>query len=264
MKVRVLGCHGSDQVVREPEGTRTCCTCAFLINDTLLLEAGTIGVKLELAEQRRIGTVLLTHAHFDHIQGLPTLADNVAGEDTAPIRLVGLAETLEALRDHIFNDTLYPNFFSLPTSAAPVFTPHTVQVCRPFDCDGVRAIGIPVNHTVPALGYLLSDTAGTLLYSGDTHDTEDLWRRAAGVASLKAVFVETSYPDGMAALARRSKHLTPSSLAQQLRKLDRPDVPVYLYHVKPRYRDRIREEVARLGLAQRVSFVEEDQVIQLT
>lgn len=264
MKVRVLGCHGSDQVVRESGGVRGCCTCGFLVNESLLLEAGTIGRKLDLDEQRRIRVVLLTHSHFDHIQGLPTLADNLVGHDSAPVLLVGLPETLRGLRDHVFNETMYPDFFCLPDPARPVFRAETLVPGHAWPCEGFNVLGVSVNHTVPAVGYLLSDPTGTLLYSGDTHDTDELWQRAATMPSLKAVFVETSYPDAMADLARASKHLTPSLLGAQLRKLGRPDVAVYVYHVKPRFRDRIRAEVAQLELGQRITFLEEDQVVHLT
>jgi cAMP phosphodiesterase len=229
----------------------------------LLLEAGTVGGKLELHEQRRIRAILLTHAHFDHVQGLPTMADNLIGNPPTSVRVVALRQTLRSLTEHIFNNSIYPDFFSLPDPAIPVFLAEPFETNNQLEVEGLQVVGIPVNHTVPAVGYLISDATTTLLYSGDTHDTDELWLRAASIPTLKAAFIETSYPDSLSDLAKKSKHLTPSLLVQQLRKLGRPDVPVYVYHVKPRYREQIRTEVERLGLHQQVMFIEEDHVFHL-
>ncbi len=264
MKIRVLGCHGSDQVLRDGGQFRSCCTCGFLVDDVLLLDAGTVGRKLDLDEQRRIRTVLLTHAHFDHIQGLPTLADNLAGSNAAAVELIAPADTLSALQTHIFNDRIYPNFFRLPTTEYPVFRGAAVSSGQRVERDGLAVRAVPVTHTVPAVGYLLSDATATLLYSGDTYDTDELWQVAAATPTLKAVFVETSYPDSMSGLAQTSRHLTPSLLGQQLRKLGRAEVPVYLYHVKPRFREEIRREVAALRVPHRIAFLEEDQILHLS
>ena len=76
MNVRVLGCHGSGQLVPGENGPVQCGTCGFLLNDQLLVDAGTIGSRLYLEEQRRIRVVVLTHLHFDHIRELPTLAES--------------------------------------------------------------------------------------------------------------------------------------------------------------------------------------------
>ena len=121
---------------------------------------------------------------------------------------------------------------------------------------------IAVNHTVPTVGYLVSDGQATFLYSGDTFETEELWHVASSIPSLKAAFIETSYPDEMGDLAARSKHLTPSLLAKEVQKLNRDDVPIYVYHMKPRYRGRIISQLQQLGLPQ-IRVLEEGQEIVL-
>ena len=95
MNVRVLGCHGSGQLVPGANGPIQCGTCGFLVNDQLLVDAGTIGSRLFLEEQRRIRVVLLTHLHFDHIRELPTLADNLVGEIDEPVgEALGISDGL--------------------------------------------------------------------------------------------------------------------------------------------------------------------------
>jgi hypothetical protein len=68
---------------------------------------------------------------------------------------------------------------------------------------------------------------------------------AARIRDLKAVFLEVSFSDSQAEIARASQHLTPSLAAAEVAKA--PDgVPVYLYHMKPPSLSRIRREVAAL------------------
>ena len=100
------------------------------------------------------------------------------------------------------------------------------------------------------------------LFSGDTGDTEQLWEVAARLPRLSAAFIETSFPDDMLDLARVSKHLTPALMAKQLKKLGRPDVPVYVYHMKPKFESRIREELQRLDFPC-LSILEEGQELVL-
>ncbi|MDQ6735324.1 MAG: MBL fold metallo-hydrolase [Nitrospirota bacterium] len=114
MKIRVLGCHGSEQFGGEKTGRQQCRTCGFLINDTVMVDAGTIGAALTLDEQRAIRHILLSHLHFDHIQRLPTFGDNLSEHAGQPVSLISIAEVLDGLQAHIFNDTVYPNSFKLP------------------------------------------------------------------------------------------------------------------------------------------------------
>ncbi len=248
MKIRILGSHGSDQVLENAGTACPCRPCAFLINDHVLLDAGTVGSRLTLPEQRLITHILLSHAHFDHIKELPTLADNLAGESIPPLVVAGIPDTLEALRTHVFNSTIYPDFFRIPNTTRPVLTPHALQPRQEWMVAGLRILPIEVNHSVPTVGYLISDEHSTILYSGDTYQTEELWEVAAGLPGLSAAFIECSYPNHEDQLARQAKHLTPHLLEKELRKIRRPDLPVYAYHLKPRFQSLIEEELRALRL----------------
>ena len=89
MKIKVLGCHGSDVLLSRDGATHSCNTCGFLLDDTILLDAGTVGSKLPLEAQVRIRNVFLSHLHFDHIKGLPTLADNLSEQGGPPVVVAG-------------------------------------------------------------------------------------------------------------------------------------------------------------------------------
>lgn len=260
MRIRVLGCHGSDQLRDEPSGPRQCRTCGFLINDTLMLDAGTIGAALRLVDQKRIRHILLSHLHFDHIQGLPTLADNLVDDAVEPVVLASIAQVVEGLRTHIFNDKVYPDFLKLPTPKQPVFTCRTLEAGQENEIAGLRVTPIPVNHLVPTVGFLIREGTSTLLYSGDTYTTDDIWKAAANEPGLKAAFIETSFPDEMGELASVSKHLTPALFVREFQKIGRPDLPVYVYHLKPRFREEIMRQLARHKI-RNLTVLEEGQEV---
>jgi glyoxylase-like metal-dependent hydrolase (beta-lactamase superfamily II) len=260
MRIRVLGCHGADCLVDATDRPVRQESCGFLIDDSVLLDAGTIGARLTLAEQRRIRFVLLSHLHFDHIKGLPTLADNLAEEFDAPVIVVATEPVLQGLMDHVFNDKVYPNFFKLPNREHPVLQAQVLEPGKPVTVGHLEVIPVPVNHAVPTVGYVVKDRSGALLYSGDTYVTEEIWHVGRTTPNLGAAFIESSFPDDQAELAQRSRHLTPSLFAKEFQKLGRPDLPVYAYHMKPAFRTQIEREISRLGI-ERVGFLEEGQII---
>lgn len=265
MKVRVLGCHGSDQLVERDGKARQCRTCGFLVNGTVMIDAGTIGAALRLEEQKQIRHILLSHLHFDHVQGLPTLADNLVEEETdaiEPVVLTSTASVLDGLRAHLFNGDVYPDFFSLPDPKHPIFACRTLEVGKESEMAGLHVRAIRVNHLVPTVGFLIRDGASSVLYSGDTHETEEIWRVAAKEPTLKAAFIETSFPNRLLALAKVSKHLTPALFAREFQKLGRPDLPVYIYHVKPRFRQEIIKELSQLKV-RHLTVLEEGQEVQV-
>ncbi len=262
MNVRVLGCHGSGQMVHGANGPIQCGTCGFLVNDQLLVDAGTIGSRLYLDEQRRIRVVLLTHLHFDHIRELPTLADNLVGGVDAPVVIAAIPEVLDGLRTHIFNGTVYPDFFRLPDPVRPVFVSHELRAGREDLFCGLGVTPIRVNHVVPTVGFLLREGTQTVLFSGDTYQTDRLWHVAKDATGLRAAFIESSFPNEMDELARLTKHLTPALLAEEFAKLAQPELPVYAYHLKPRFREQIRQELGQLGI-RHLTALEEGQTLVL-
>jgi hypothetical protein len=46
-------------------------------------------------------------------------------------------------------------------------------------------------------------------------------------------------------------------MEREFRKIGRPDLPVYAYHLKPRFRNLIEEELRRLPISQ-LTVLEED------
>lgn len=264
MIIRVLGCHGSELTIDDGDGrTRECRTCGFLVNETCMVDAGSVSAGLLEAEQGKISQVLLSHAHFDHIKGLPLLADNLVGRNPqGPVKVRSLPEVLEALRRHIFNDVVFPDFTRLPTPATAPLAYHPFDEEKTFTFDRLEVTAVRVNHIVPAIGFIIRDGDTALLYSGDTSETKRIWEVAAKEPRLKAAFIETSFPNDFHELAKVSGHLTPEMLAREFVQIGRPDMPLYIYHLKPSYRSVITSELKRLNLPN-LSVLEEGQVVRL-
>lgn len=263
MKIRVLGSHGSDLLVKGPTGSTICRSVGFLVNDELMVDAGTLASGLTLEEQQRVKHILLSHLHLDHIKDIPPLVDNLSGLVDHQVVVASLPSVVEGLQKHIFNDMVFPNFFNLQGPRHSILRAQSLESQKEVTVSGgVSVTPVPVNHTVETVGFVIRDDSAAWIYSGDTHLTEEIWRIAARTPNLKGVFIEVSFPDSMMDIAIQSKHLTPTLLAQEFRKIGKPDLPLYVYHMKPTVREVILQEIAQLDI-ERVTVLEEGQEIEL-
>ena len=215
----------------------------MLVDDDVLIDAGTGIGDLELADLDSIRHVFLTHAHLDHVAGLPMLADRLFDENLETTLTVhARAETIEAVRKHLFNDVIWPDFTRLPTAESPMLRWHA---CEPGDtirigCRDFRAVD--VRHTVPSLGYTVQNSGGVFAVSGDTRTNETLWPVLNDCDDLRVLVIEVSFPDEMAELALQSGHYTPQSLIDDLARL-RHEPDIWLTGMKPGEEDRIFRQV---------------------
>jgi ribonuclease BN (tRNA processing enzyme) len=238
MKLRILGSAGAEFPDFRPP--------AFLIDDHLLLDAGTIGSVLTEEEQSQIRHIFITHSHLDHIRAIPALADNIIIRNLRhTVSVYGIQDVIAALRNHLFNNIIWPDFTVIPEADNPVISFETIDTGVEYGVNGYCIRAIPVNHTVPAVGFLVKQGGATLLYSGDTGPTEELWRYANGIDVL---IVEVSFPNELETLALLTKHLTSSLLQRELEKITLLPKRILITHPKPQYVDIIREEVEALGL----------------
>lgn len=247
LQIRVLGCSGA--IAR---GERT---TAFLVDDDLLVDAGTGVGDLTLEEMARIDDVVLTHSHLDHVAALPLMVDAVAGLRRRPLRVHGLRATLQVLRAHIFNNLVWPDFSALPSSEAPLI--HFVE----FDVGQTLLLGrrvpklvevLPAVHTVPACGFAVrrADGRSHWVFSGDTERNKPFWRRLNQL-DVGALVIETAFSTSERQLAERSLHLSPPALLEELAHMaPTARYPVYITHTKPAAVADIRAEVEALVRAQ--------------
>lgn len=253
MKLRVLGAFGSEGVGQRP--------AAFLLNDRILLDAGTVGGALTVAEQLEVEHALISHAHLDHVAGLAFLTDTLACcSDRGSITVASTEPIVTALRTGIFNDLVWPDFTRIPDPGRPVVRYRTLAAGTAQRVGDLSVLAVAVNHSVPAVGYVIHDGARGLVYSGDTGPTEALWEVARSAGGIRAVVLECAFPDRRRDLAVLSGHMTPSMIRAELPKLP-PDVPVWIFHVKPQFHEETLEELARLD--GRVTVLEQDKTYEL-
>jgi len=239
MIFKVLGCYGG-----ELPGFR--CP-GFLVNGRLLLEAGTAAFALTLEEQLGLTAVCVSHVHLDHVKDLPFLVENRAGRGLRPLVVAATARIVACLQRDLFNGRLWPDFSRIPSRREPSLRYQALPEGRFSRVAGIGIKPVRVRHTVDATGYLLREPGASILYTGDTGPTPDVWKAAHRLRDLRAVIAECSFPSSMEALAVASGHLTPTLLERGLALLDRPEVPVHLCHMKPLYLTAIAGELARLS-----------------
>jgi len=220
----------------------------FVIDDTIAIDAGCLGLYGEPQDQARVTDVFLTHTHADHVATLPIFVENTYADRAQVVTVHGHAEALSSLRTDIFNDRIWPDFVTMRSQdQIPFMMLSELKAETTVTRNGLRITPVPVNHVVPTFGYIVEDANSAVVFGGDSGPTDRLWELAAGVENLRAVFIEVSFPDAMSELARVSAHLTPSLLAAEVAKLP-PGVEVIAVHIKPRYRDLTLAELAALDL----------------
>lgn len=238
MKFQVLGCWGNL--------TQTHRTTGFLLEDHVLLDAGTIVTALDAAAQKKISDVIITHVHMDHIKELPFFVSNRLAGLEGPIRIHGMARTLSFLKRFVFNGLVWPDFSILPKMSRPAIEYRPFRVGKKLRIGDLTFIPVSVNHTVPCAGLIITHRDKAVVHTSDTGPTQTIWRVARS-NKVHAVIAETSFPNRLADLANLTGHLTPMLLKYEMEKLAIPGIPVYVYHQKPDVKEQINSELMELG-----------------
>jgi len=224
-------------------------TTTLVVDGELALDAGGLGWFAPPAAQARVRFVLLTHAHIDHVAGLPVFIDNVYRLSAEPPTVLGTAETLAALQSHVFNDTLMPDFVELGRRMAPFFRTQVLTPGVPVTLGRYAATPHAVDHTVPTLAYTIDDGTGVIAVVTDTAPVPELVERLAATPQLRAVYLEASFPTRLADLAALTKHHTAADFLAVAERLAHAGVPVTPIHVKPRYAAEVLAELRAAGRA---------------
>jgi cAMP phosphodiesterase len=254
VKIKVLGSFGSEGVGQRPS--------AFLVDDRVLVDAGTVGGALSVAEQIEIQFAVISHAHLDHTAGLAFLTDTLAmvAADRR-VTACSIAPVIDALRTHAFNDALWPNFTNIPSAAQSVLGFRTLPEEAESRVGELWVTPILVEHTVPTTGFVIHDGETGFVFSGDTGPTKRIWQIAREMRGLKALIVETAFPNRLAALAKASGHLTPEMLGQEIVKMP-ADLPIWVYHIKPQLYQETAEELAKIDPS-RIHILEQGKTYTL-
>jgi len=253
MKIRVLGCYGA-----ELNGFKT---LSFLINESILLDAGAVSSTLNLREQAKITDILVSHSHLDHIKDIPFLAANLVGMKRHAINIISTEGILTYIKAHLLNDAIWPDFAMLPTPDAPMLKFHPIPTNQDIPLHDISIRAIRVNHLVDSVGYIIKDKTSTIVYSGDTGPTEEIWKETNRVTNLKAIFIETSFPKRLKKLADDSGHLTPLGLEGELKKIHKGSPDIFIIHIKPQYLKEIKKELDQIGNS-RIRILNQEDTFQ--
>ncbi len=238
------------------------CLTSFLIDDRVAIDGGSIGFALGPGEIGSVRHIIVTHSHADHTASLPIYVAEAFNVLNDPIIIYGSVEVISALRKHVFNDDVWPDFekIQLSNGSGPTVEFRELRARQKLNIAGIDVTPIPVNHLVPTFGLLVQNETAAVVFTSDTYTTDEIWKAARKIEHLKAVFVDVSFPNEMGELAEVSRHLTPELLADELKKLDR-EVEVYAVHIKPTNRDEVIKQIAALT-GQPVSIGEIDRVYE--
>jgi ribonuclease BN (tRNA processing enzyme) len=248
MRIQVLGGHGGN--------SRGFSATSFLINDELLLDAGAVASALSIQEQCRIDHILISHSHLDHIKDLAFICDNCFGLRKQPFQVYTHQTVKTLLKQHFFNEKIWPDFTTLPNEKNPTMQLNAVEPEVTFKIKNYSITPVKVQHPNDAMGYIIQQGDSSVLFTMDTGATDRIWKIAHEIKNLKAIFTDTSFPNSLHNVAVASDHHTPASLKIELSKMP-PHIPVVLTHLKPNYREVLLKELSELN-EKRLRVLEKD------
>ena len=254
--VTMLGAHGGRGENRA--------TTSLQVTDSIVIDAGNILYPLG-DKAKKIDHIFLTHCHLDHLIDIPFLIDAFFAERTTPLHIYGLASTLQSVKRHILNWEVWPDFneIELLNRSEKSVLLHEIEFDKVYERDGIRLKPIKTNHTVESCGYVVEKEGKKIFFTSDTYKCDEVWKTVNEDPGIKTMITEVSFPSQMAKLAHDSKHLTPKLLEEELQKLKREDIQLYVSHLKPDFLDQIHREFRDSPVLQKVTILEDGSVIPL-
>lgn len=254
MQIKILGCSGGIGGDMR--------TTSLLVDDDVLIDAGTGVGDLSLEALLKIDHIFITHTHLDHIASVPLLLDTVMGLRSKPVTLHATLEVINILKQHIFNWLIWPNFNMIPDSAHPFLVYHEICIGKTVQIQQKNITALPANHVIPAVGYQIDSGEHSLVFTGDTAGGAEFWRMVNKIGNLKYLIIETAFSNAEADLALLSKHLCPDTLAAELAQLQVP-AETFITHLKPGEDVQIMREIAANPITQHCKALRQQQLFNL-
>ncbi len=255
--IKILGSSGSK--------TETLGTTSFQVSKDIIIDAGnilsTLGKKSVL-----INHIFLTHAHCDHIIDLPFIVESYYEARKNPITIYGSKETINAVKKHIFNGDIWPDFsdINLYNDTKKSIVYKIIKENEIVNIGKYAIKAIYANHDKGSYAYSIIQNNSGCLISGDTYVNDKLWNELNNDTRLKSLFIECSFSSNMDKLALQSKHLTPKLLNEEIKKLKRKDVNIFIYHMKPLYVEKIKKELLKFKLISNAdNFLQDKDLIHI-
>lgn len=218
-----------------------------MIDGFVALDAGSLANAVTPEERSQVRDVVLTHAHLDHIAGLPLFIDDMFPVLREPVRVHATREVIGVLEKHVFNWSVYPRFSELTNSYGKVIAYREIEHEREFEIGHLRFISVAVNHRVPSSGFVVRDETSTIAITGDTAEMDRFWDVVNSLEKLDALLIECAFPNEFDELSTIAHHLTPAKLKRELEKLKHSECACYVINLKPAYREAVCDELAALN-----------------
>lgn len=242
MKIKVIGCSGAEfPGYNSP---------AFLLDNHILFDAGSLTSALKAKEQQKIRTIFITHAHLDHIKSIPFLADNIiVYRKRIRIDVYSISSVIKTIKNNLFNSAVWPDFSIIPDPTNAILNFKTINVGIPVEINSYAITAHKVNHTVPSVGYLVENLKGKrFFYTGDTGPLNTTWSKLSK-KNLDCLIIDVSFPNSMKKMALQTGHLTPELLKKELKKLRAMPSQICITHPKPQYFSVISRQLKKLNLS---------------
>lgn len=220
----------------------------FIIDDRVAIDAGSLAQSASERHRREVRDIILTHAHLDHIAGLPLFVDDLFSVLDGPVSVHATAEIIEVLERDVFNWSIYPRFSELSNDNGPVLKYVPFDPGTEFSVAHLKIVGVNVNHRVPSVGFMISDGRTRIAITGDTAGMEGFWEAVNAGAKPDALLIECAFPDELDDLAEVSHHLTPARLQDELKKFEHAATPIFIINVKPMFREKVVDQIKDLGI----------------
>ena len=253
-KIKVLGCSGGIGGAMR--------TTALLVDDDVLIDAGTGVGDLPLYALLKIDHIFVTHSHLDHIASIPLLLDTVMGLREQPVTVHATAEVIHILKQHIFNWLIWPDFNAIPNAENPFLIYNEIAVGDSVMINQKTITALPADHVVPAVGYQINSGDNSLVFTGDTAACAPFWQAVNTIKNLTYLIIETAFSNAEAELALLSKHLCPNTLATELGNL-KSKPTIYITHLKPGEDITIMQEIAAHPNTQHCIALTHQQIYEL-
>lgn len=234
MKLKILGCSGGIG--------RTLRTTSMLLDEDILIDAGTGVGDLSLNDMAKIDHVFVTHSHLDHVTSIPFMIDSVGHMRDKPLIVHTTQATQEILKHHLFNWKIWPDFSEIPSKEKPHMRHEDIFVGTTVEINGRRITPLPANHVVPSVGFHLDSGESSLVFTGDTTTNSLFWVEINKIKNLRYLIIETAFCNKDKELAIKAKHLCATMLAESLDMLE-GNPEIFISHLNPSEADIIMDEV---------------------
>jgi len=235
--IKVLGAYGTK--------SKGFATSSFLLNKTNVIDAGNLLDGLN-EESIYLEKIWLTHSHLDHISDIAYILDNYFSLREKPLTIIGTMETIQTLKSCYLNDQVWPDFskIKLLNSKEMVIKYEELSLGKIYSLSENESIkAFKTDHTVDSCGYIYKKQDHAILITSDTYSLQAMFEEIELDNEIKTIIVECSFPSDMEKLAKRSKHLTPKLLFEELKVLQKKNINLFINHIKPMYLEKVIAEI---------------------